>query len=158
FIGQRVAFISSTDFSRDGLDALAPRAVAMAKLAPEDKFACLAPKDRLARALPELDLEDTAEPSADLLIARARDAEAAALAVEGAPSSEGGNASFNRSAVALATSEGFLGRYAGTSHAVGVAVLAGEGVDMQMDYDNATARHADNLGRAETIGRLAGER
>src|SRR5215469_794970 len=51
FVGQRVAFISSTDFSRDALDALPGRAVAMAKLAPEDKFACLAPEDPLTNTL-----------------------------------------------------------------------------------------------------------
>src|SRR6516164_6970033 len=49
FLGQRVAFVSSTDFSRDAAAALPERAVAMARLAPEDKFAGLAPKDRLAR-------------------------------------------------------------------------------------------------------------
>src|ERR1700719_869671 len=39
FVGQRVAFVSSTDFSRDALAQLPERAVAMAKLAPEDKYA-----------------------------------------------------------------------------------------------------------------------
>jgi PmbA protein len=158
FVGQRVAFISSTDFSRDTLDALPGRAVAMAKLAPEDKYAGLAPKDRLARDLPSLDLEDPGEPSAELLIERARDIEAAAMAVKGVTNSEGGGASFNRSSIAFASSEGFSGRYAGTSHSIGVAVLAGEGVDMQMDHDSATARHTGDLEKPETIGRRAGER
>jgi PmbA protein len=158
FVGQRVAFISSTDFSRDALGALPGRAVAMAKLAPEDRFAGLAPTDRLARNIPVLDLEDTAEPSADALIERARASEGAALAVAGVTNSEGGSASFGRSAVALATSAGFFGRYAGTSHGVGVAVLAGEGTDMQTDYDSASARHAGDLEAAEKVGRTAGER
>src|SRR5512142_1207493 len=65
FVGQKVAFVSSTDFTKDTIAALPGRAVAMARLAPEDKFACLAPKDRLARSFPELDLEDSDEPSAD---------------------------------------------------------------------------------------------
>src|SRR6201996_3415837 len=72
FVGQKVAFVSSTDFSADALAALPGRAVAMARLAPEDKFAGLAPKDRLATSLPALDLEDAIEPAADLLIERAR--------------------------------------------------------------------------------------
>src|SRR6185295_2628224 len=70
FVGQKVAFVSSTDFSADALAGLPGRAVAMARLAPEDKFAGLAPKERLATALPALDLEDPGEPSADALIAR----------------------------------------------------------------------------------------
>jgi len=158
FVGQRVAFISSTDFSPDAINALPGRAVAMAKLAPEDKFAGLAPTDRLAKNIPALDLEDAAEPSADTLIERARSAEGAALAVPGVTNSEGGSANFSRSAVSLATSAGFFGRYAGTSHGIGVAVLAGEGTEMQTDYDSASARHAGDLEAAEAVGKSAGER
>ena len=80
------------------------------------------------------------------------------MAVPGVTNSEGGGASFQRNAIAFATSEGFLGRYAATSHGIGVAVLAGEGVDMQMDHDSASARHATDLDGAEAVGRRAGER
>jgi len=158
FVGQKIAFVSSTDFSADALAGLPSRAVAMARLAPEDKFAGLAPKDRLAANLPALDLEDMSEPSADLLIERARAVEGAAMAVPGVTNSEGGGASFSRSAVALATSTGFYGRYAGTSHGIGVAVLAGEGTAMERDYDHASARHAGDLRAPEDIGRCAGEK
>jgi len=158
FVGQRVAFVSSSDFSAEALAALPGRAVAMARLAPEDKFAALAPKDRLARDIPALDLEDPAEPSAERLIELAREVEGAALAVPGVTNSEGGGASFSRHAVALATSTGFYGRYAGTSHSIGVAVLAGEGTGMERDYDQASARHADDLRAAADIGRKAGEK
>jgi PmbA protein len=158
FVGNRVAIVSSTDFSADALAALPARAVAMAKLAPEDKYAGLAPKERLARDIPALDLEDANEPSADTLIERAREVEAAALAVAGVTNSEGGGASFSRNAVALATSTGFYGRYAGTSHSIGVAVLAGEGTQMERDYDHASTRHAGDLRAASEIGRTAGEK
>ena len=158
FVGQKIAFVSSTDFSADALAGLPSRAVAMARLAPEDKFAGLAPKDRLAGNLPALDLEDMSEPSADLLIERARAVEGAAMAVPGVTNSEGGGASFSRSAVALATSTGFYGRYAGTSHGIGVAVLAGEGTAMERDYDHASTRHAGDLRTPEDIGKCAGEK
>ncbi|MDE2183108.1 MAG: TldD/PmbA family protein [Alphaproteobacteria bacterium] len=158
FVGQRIAFVSSTDFSADAIAALAPRAVAMARLAPEDKYACLAPRDRLAKSIPELDIEDAQEPSADLLVERARAVEAAAMAVDGVTNSEGGGASFARSAIALATSEGFYGRYAGTSHSLGVAVLAGDGTEMERDYDSASARHSADLEAADIVGKRAGER
>ncbi|HEY2011283.1 MAG TPA: TldD/PmbA family protein [Rhizomicrobium sp.] len=158
FVGQKVAFVSSSDFSADALAALPARAISMAKLAPEDRFAGLAPQDRLATTIPQLDLEDANEPGAETLIERARDAEGAALAVKGVTNSEGGGASFSRSAVALATSTGFYGRYAATSHGIGVAVLAGEGTGMERDYDQASARHACDLRDAQTIGRTAGEK
>mgnify|MGYP002385170072 CR=1 FL=1 len=158
FVGQRVAFVSSSDFSADALTALPGRAVAMARLAPEDKFAGLAPAEKLARDIPDLDLEDPAEPGAERLIELARAVEGAALAVPGVTNSEGGGASFSRRAVALATSTGFYGRHAGTSHSIGVAVLAREGVGMERDYDHASARHAGDLRDAAEIGRTAGEK
>jgi len=158
FVGQRVAFVSSTDFSRDALEQLPARAVAMAKLAPEDRFAGLAPRDRLASNIPNLDLEDPSEPSTEELVELARSVEGAAMAVTGVTNSEGGGASFSRTAIALATSEGFYGSYAGTSHGIGVAVLAGEGTDMERDYDQASARHRDDLLSPEAVGKSAGER
>jgi PmbA protein len=158
FLGNRVAFVSSTDFSPDAISVLPQRAMAMARLAPEDKFAGLAPKDRLAKQTPELDLEDPEEPSPETLVARARDAEAAGLAVKGVTNSEGGGASFSRAAIALATSSGFYGRYVGTSHSTGVSMLAGEGTGMERDYDQASARHSSDLRDAADIGREAGMR
>ncbi len=158
FVGNRVAFVSSSDFSDEAVLALPARALAMARLAPEDKFAGLAPPELLARDIPALDLEDPTEPTAETLVARARDAEQAGLAVPGVTNSEGGGASFSRSAIALATSTGFFGRYAGTSHSIGVAVLAGEGTGMERDYDHASARHAGDLQSADAIGRSAGQK
>jgi hypothetical protein len=158
FVGERVAFVSSTDLSPRALDELPERAVAMAKLAPEDKYAGLAPADLLARTFPALDIEDSGEPSAELLIERARAVEGAAMAVPGITNSEGGGASFGRSSIALATSEGFSGTYAGTSHNIGVAVLAGDGTAMERDYESASARHTDDLESAADVGRRAGER
>jgi PmbA protein len=158
FVGQKVAFISSTDFSKDSLAQLPGRAVAMAKLAPEDKFAGLAPRDRLAKSFPQLDIEDKNEPSAETLVEWARSTEGAAMAVPGITNSEGGGASYSRTGVALATSEGFYGAYAGTTSGIGVAVVAGEGTGMERDYDQASARHVSDLESAQAIGRSAGER
>ncbi|HEY2034643.1 MAG TPA: TldD/PmbA family protein [Rhizomicrobium sp.] len=158
FVGAQVAFVSSTDLSKDRLAELPDRAVAMARLAPEDKYAGLAPKELLARDFPALDLEDPNEPSTETLIERAKTVEVAAMAVKGITNSEGGGASFSRSAIALATSEGFRGGYASTSHGIGVAVLAGEGTGMERDYAQSSARHAADLEASDLVGKRAGER
>src|SRR6185295_11541432 len=63
FVGKQIAFVSSTDFSDKALAELPERAVAMAKLAPEDKYAGLAPKEKLARDIPEVEIDDPQEPS-----------------------------------------------------------------------------------------------
>ena len=158
FVGQRVAFVSSTDLSVRGLNELPERAVGMARLAPEDKFACLALPELLAHDFPALDLQDESEPAAEVLVECARAVESAAMAVPGISNSEGGGASFSRSAVALATSEGFFGQYTATIHGVGVAVLAGEGTGMERDYESVSARRLADLDSAEAVGRRAGER
>src|SRR5580704_17160533 len=79
FIGRRQATVSGSDVSDEGRAKLIERAVAMARLAPEDPYAGLAPEDRLARGpLPDLDLFDAAEPDAESLEALALEAENAA--------------------------------------------------------------------------------
>jgi len=50
FIGQRSASIGSSDLGDAALDELAARAVDMARAAPEDRFAGLAPAELLAAA------------------------------------------------------------------------------------------------------------
>ena len=159
FVGQRSASISATDMGDDALAELAERAVAMARAAPEDKYAGLAPEDLLAhRPFPGLDLEEAAEPSPQELRRRAEETEDAARAVEGVTNSEGAGASFGRSSVALATSHGFSGSYAATGHALAASVVAGEGGRMQRDYEHRSARHAEDLLPPAEIGRRAGER
>ena len=94
----------------------------------------------------------------DLLIERARCAEAAALEIPGITNSEGGSADYARTLVTLATSEGFVGGYAGTSRSISVSVIAGEGTAMERDYDFSSARHHSDLEAPETVGKSAGER
>ena len=113
FVGRKVAFVSSTDFSADALASLPDRAVAMARLAPEDKFAGLAPKDRLATDVPDLDRRPAQSPPTVPWSSGRAARKPRALAVQGITNSEGGGAAYGRSTVTLATAEGFFGGYAG---------------------------------------------
>ena len=159
FIGQRSASVSTSDLSPAALDALVERAVAMAREAPEDKWAGLAPADRLMKGAPPLlDLDDGGEISPAELREAALAAEEAARAVAGVTNSEGGGASASRSLWALATSHGFAGAYATSGYGLSASVIAGEGGGMQRDYDFTSARHRSRLDSPETIGRRAGER
>jgi PmbA protein len=158
FIGQRQAAVASTDLSRLALKKVAERAVAMARLAPEDPYCGLAPSGLLARHWPALDIEDSDEPSSDRLAAMAKDCEQAALAVKGVTNSEGASASFGRGSMALATSEGFAGSYAGTSASISASVVVGEGTGMERDYDYSSARFMADLENADDVGRSAAER
>jgi len=159
FAGKGSASIGSSDLGDAALDELAARAVAMARAAPEDPYAALAPEDMLARGpFPDLEIADAEAPTPAQLRAIAETAEAAALAVEGVTNSQGGGASAGRMVMALATSHGFAGGYATTSHGLSASVVAGEGSGMQRDYAWRSARHRADLPGPEEIGRLAGER
>lgn len=159
FVGRRSASIGSSDLSDAALKELAARAVDMARAAPEDQYAGLAPEELLYReSLPALDLEDSAEPSPQDLLARALAAEDAARAVAGVTNSEGGSASLARRVMALVTSHGFAGAYGGTSHGISAVVIAGEGDSMQRDYGYRTTRHLADLPAPEEIGQMAGDR
>lgn len=157
-IGKRQAIVSSNDRSPAALGELIERAIAMAKTVPEDPYCGLAAPEELARDWPSLELDDPSEPAPETLIARASAAEEAARAVAGVTNSEGAEASWGRSKVALAASNGFAGSYSGTNSSVSVAVLAGAGTGMERDYDYSSAVWAEDLLDPQAIGKSAGER
>jgi PmbA protein len=157
-IGKQQAMVSSSDRAPATLDELVERAVAMARAIPEDPFCGLADPDQITRDWPALDIFDPSEPTAEILIERARAAEDAALAVAGITNSEGADAGWGRSRAALAASNGFAGSYAGSSCGVSASVIAGTGTGMERDYDFASAVYGSDLRSAEEVGRQAGER
>ncbi len=157
FVGRRQAVVSTNDIRGD-VGELAERAVAMAKVAPEDVFTGLADPDLLARDRPDLDLLDPDLPSVAALEERAKAAEAAGLAVQHVTKSEGASASAGIGGLVLVTSAGFRGAYLSSRHSLSMAAIAGEGTAMERDYDFTSALHAVDLDAAERIGRTAGER
>jgi PmbA protein len=159
FVGQQSATVASSDLSKDGFEALVERCLAMAREAPEDPYAGLAPPNLLHEgAVAELDSEDPREPDPAELRARALEAENAALAVPGVTNSSGAGASASASIMALATSGGFSGAYGATAHGCSASVVAGQGAAMQRDHEWRSTRHLADLEPAAEIGRRAGRR
>jgi PmbA protein len=156
-VGRRQAVVSTNDV-KDDVDQLAQRAVAMARVAPEDRFAGLADPGQLARDIPDLDLLDPELPAVTVLEERAKRAEAAGLAVKGVTKSEGASASAGIGGMVLATSHGFRGAYLSSHQGFSMVAIAGDGTAMERDYDFTSALHASDLDAAEEIGRSAGER
>jgi len=158
FIGKRQAIVSATDPDPRGFAALAERAVAMAKVVPEDPFGGLPDRFDPPRDAGPLDLFDPTEPSAEQLIERAAAAEDAALAVKGITNSEGADAGWGRVRIALAMSNGFAGSYARSSHSLSCTALAGTGTGMERDYEWSSVVHLSDLDDPATIGRRAAEK
>lgn len=156
FVGERSASVSATAAS-DAAE-LAGRAVAMARVSPQNRHQRLADADLLARETVDLDLFDESEILPERLREDALAMEDAALSVPGVTNSSGAGASAGMGGLVLATSHGFVGQYAATRFSRSVSALAGEGVAMERDYDFSSRLHFADLEAVESIGRQAGER
>lgn len=157
FVGGRSASVSSNDPHED-FAALAERAVAIARVAPEDPYARLADAADLAKSWADLDLIDPVLTTVAELEDMALRAEAAALAVQGVTRSGGAGAGAGLGGFALVTSTGFAGASLGSSTSFSMTAIAGEGTGMERDYDYCAVRHRADLEAPEAIGASAGER
>jgi PmbA protein len=159
FVGRRQATVSASDLSDATRARLVERAVAMARLAPEDPYADLAREDRLARGpFVDLDLYDPSQRSAAELEAAAAETEGVALAVPGVARSEGGHAAASSSRWRLVTSHGFDGTYRGSSFSLGAGVIAEKDGAMERGGEHRATRHLSDLPSAQAIGAEAGKR
>ncbi len=161
FLGQRQAIVSSSDSRPETLTAMAERAVAMAREAPEDPYAGLAQSDQLATNWDTevLELFDPApEPSAEDLMQDALAAEAAALSVQGVTQVSDAAASYGTHRVHLAATNGFSGGYVRSSRSTSCVAISGEGTGMERDYDGDSRTFQSDLRSPADIGQSAGER
>ncbi len=161
FIGTRQACISSSDTRPETLEAMANRAVAMAREAPDDPHAGLAETSQLAmlRSAEGLDLFDpTAEPDPASLQDDAARAEAAALAVKGVTQVQAASAAYGKQAIWLAATNGFQGGYARSSRHISCVAISGEGTGMERDWASEGRIYQEDLPAPDEIGALAGSR
>lgn len=157
-IGQRQASVSSSDVSSLSIDKLAERAVAMARLAPEDPYCGLAPKELLQSKKLDLQLFDDSQMTPAKLKARAHEVEAATETVKGVSRAEGSSASWSSSAIYFKTSHGFEGGWRSSRHGLsGVAIAELDGA-MERDYAYEGARWLEDLPTPQSIGQEAGTR
>jgi len=160
-IGKRQASVSASDTSDATIAEMAERAVAMARLAPEDPWIGLADPGQLAKDwdIAALDLyEDAPEPAPAALEDAARAAEAAAAAINGISQVQSSAAAYSRNRLHLAATNGFSGGYTRSTHSQYCVAITGEGTAMERDhYGEARIYHAD-LPSPEEIGRLAATR
>ena len=160
-LGKRQACVSGADLSDAALEGMAARAVALAKEAPDDPYCGLAEPGQTGGHMDpsELDLVDPDDPpTPEALEALAREGEDAALEIKGISQVQQASASWGRTQVTLAASNGFSGAYARTSMGVGVSAIAGEGLGRERDFAGESRVHRADLPDAAWIGRRAAER
>ncbi|MEM8569375.1 MAG: TldD/PmbA family protein [Pseudomonadota bacterium] len=160
-VGNQQACVSASDAREQTFGEMAERAVAMAKDAPVDPFCGLADPSDLATAwdVSGLDMEDPGPaPGPKVLEAAAREAEAAALSVEGISKMDGAAANWGKSRLHIAATNGFSGGYGRTSHSVHAVAICGDGANMERDYAFEARMHWADMPSPSEIGRLAAER
>jgi PmbA protein len=160
-VGRQQANVSASDTRPETIAALAERAVAMAREAPEDPFAGLADATQLSerRDAAGLDLCDPGPaPAPDALMRMAEEAEAAALGVAGVAQVQSASAAWSRREMHIAASNGFSGGYARSDTSLSCVAIAGTGTGMERDHDADSRVFAADLRDPSEIGRRAGER
>ncbi len=159
YIGQRRGHASTSDLSESALRSAVDKALTIARYTAEDDCAGLPDPERLAQTVPNLDLYHPWDITVEEAAGLARATEAAALAVDKRlTNSEGANVNAHRAHFIYSNSLGFCNGYASSRHGLSVAVIGEERGAMQRDYWYSTARNANDLDTAETVGRRAGQR
>ncbi|MDP3493746.1 MAG: TldD/PmbA family protein [Hyphomonadaceae bacterium] len=157
-VGRRQASVSATDLSPAALKALSERVVAMARLAPEDKYCGLAEASEIARDHSNLQLDCDDTPEAEELERRGRVMEEAALAVPGVKQMSHCGASWGTSSSWLAASNGFSAhKTSGYSSMAAVAISERDGA-MERDFESSSERTLAKHKAPEWIGAEAGRR
>ena len=160
-VGQKQACVSASDTRDETIRTMAERAVAMARLAPDDPYAALADPLQLATQLDSsgLELSDPSGlPDPALLEEMAKTTEASALGVNGVDQVQSTSAGASQSSIWLAGSNGFSAGYARSGHSVSCSAISGSGTQMERDYAFETRVYHADLPSPGSIGREAGER
>lgn len=159
FVGQQSARVSASDLSASSRAGIVERALEMARATPPDLYAGLVDPGLLAKGpLPETDLADDTELSAERMVELAREAEDAARAVPRVTNSEGAGFSRAESLHAYVNTHGFAHAERRTRFGISASVLAESGAGKQRDYAYHSTRFYHELDKPEDIGRQAGER
>lgn len=157
-VGKRQSCVSTSDTSDASIEKLAERAVAMAKLAPEDPYCGLVETSKLITHNPDLQLYDDTSITPIILKERALEVESSTLKVKGVQQAEGANASHAHSEIFFQTSAGFSYGWMSSRHSVSVSAIAELNGSMERDYDYHSTRWLEDLRSTEDVGKLAGSR
>ncbi|MGV6857692.1 MAG: metalloprotease PmbA [bacterium] len=157
--GSQKGSASTTDLSPAAIEEAVSAAMSIARHTSEDPCNGLAPAERMAKRLPDLDLYHPWDIDAPGLIELATECEQVAL--EADPricNSEGSSVNTFGGVSAYGNSHGFLGARKGSQHSVSCSVIAEDSNGMQRDYWYTSSRLPQELEAADAVGRKAAER
>ena len=159
YFGGRKGGASTTDLRVEAIEAAVNAACDLAQHTEADPAAGLPEPELLAWNAPDLDLYHPWDMPPALAIERALAMEAAALAVDPRlQQSEGAGLQTGLGISVLGNSLGFRGTRCGSSHGMGLGLIAQAGSEMQRDGWYESVRNPARLPAAEAVGRRAAER
>lgn len=159
YFGQRKGSASTSDISPAAVRETVRAACGIARYTAEDACAGLADPERLAREIPDLELDHPWNITAERAIELARECEDTARAADARiTNSEGASVATHRSLRVYGNSNGFIGGYPSTRHSISCTVVARQGDRMQRDYWYSVAREPAALESPAAVGRRAAER
>ena len=160
YLGQRKGYASTSDFSREALQATVSAAIDIARFTAEDPCAGLPERSQLLLdSVPDLDLYHPWTPSVETAVAMARDCEAAGLSLGPViQNSEGAAVSNHQGHFIMANSLGFMAGYPTSRHSVSCALIAADDQGMQRDDWYESVRDASHLPAMAEIGLKAAQR
>ena len=157
YFGQNKGQASSVDLSEQSLQKAIESACLIAKYTQEDPFNGLAPKERMAWDVPELDLYHPWDLDAKHSIELAKECEAIALDQAEIDNSDGAELSSFEGTSFYANSNGLIVKERSTRHSLHCSLIAKRGVEMQTAYDYSSVLDAKDLLSAKQIGLSAAE-
>jgi PmbA protein len=157
-INGQQAIVSTADLGNESINKMLDQVIAMAKVTPSNPYLSLATKDQFASQIPNLNLYDSYEPSAEELILKATETEEFALNHKEITNSEGACASYYANQIFFATSQGFSNSYKTSGNSLSVSVLAGKNEHMQTDYAFSQARFSKDIKTPQELGTEAAKR
>ncbi|MBK8181583.1 MAG: metalloprotease PmbA [Candidatus Competibacteraceae bacterium] len=159
YIGQSRGTASTADWRSQAIHDTVRSACAIARYTAADPYAGLADPERLARAVPDLDLYHLWPLVAEEAIVLARECEAAALTHDSRiRNSEGAGIATHTGLAIYGNSHGFCGGYATTRHSLSCSVIAQDDSGMQRNHWYSVARDPTELAAAAAVGQKAARR
>ncbi len=159
YFGARKGSAATSDLASASIEETVASAAAIARHTAEDPAAGLAPAERRAQPVPDLDLCHPWALSPEAAIETATRCETAARDADPRiTNSEGATVDSGHGLSVYANTHGFVGTNEGTRHGISCVVVAGNGAGMERDYWYTSARAPADLEGAEAVGREAARR
>ena len=152
YIGKNKGQATSVDLSKESLKKAIDSACLIAKYTQEDPFNGLAPKDRMAWSVPDLDLYHPWSLDAKKSIEIAKECEEKALEQSEIDNSDGAELSSSEGESYYANSNGMIAQLKSSKHSLYCSLIAKRGSEMQTAYEYAVALDSKDLVNPSKIG------